>query len=238
MKVFKSLSISALGIMLSLLSFGQTADEIINKHIEAIGGKDNWKKVNSIRQEGSVSIQGMEIPVITTTVHNKATKQEYSAMGMNAYSIITTEGGWSFNPMMGQSEPEAMGEDQLKYGRYQLDAQGEFIDYKEKGHTVELLENEDVDGNSCFRLKLNRKGGTSSTFFIDPKSYYVVRNSSTINAGGQSAELIMNLSNHQKLPEGIVVPFTMENSQIPAPLNITKVEINGKIDEAIFKVAK
>ncbi|MFN5422001.1 MAG: hypothetical protein ACK5AO_01935 [bacterium] len=238
MKVFKTLSVSGLAMLFCLLSFGQTADEIINKHIEAIGGKENWKKVNSIRQEGTVSVQGMEIPVITTTLHNKATKQEYTAMGMSVYSIITTEGGWSLNPMAGQTEPETMGEDQLKYGRYQLDAQGEFIDYKEKGHTLELLENEDVDGVSCFRIKLNRKGGTSSTFFIDPKSFYVIRNSSTINAGGQSVELILNLSNHQKLPEGIVVPYTMENSQIPAPLNITKVEINGKIDEAIFKVSK
>jgi hypothetical protein len=30
----------------------------------------------------------------------------------------------------------------------------------------------------------------------------------------------------------------MENSQIPAPLNISKVEVNGIIDEAIFKVSK
>lgn len=238
MKAFKSFLVLTLGMFVSLWSIGQTADEIISKHIEAIGGKENWKKVNSIRQEGSISVQGMEIPVITTTVHNKATKQEFSAMGMSVYSIITTDGGWSYNPMMGQAEPEAMGEEQLKYGVYQLDAQGEFIDYKEKGHAVEKLENEDVDGVSCYKIKLNRKGGTSTTFFFDPKSYYIIRNSSAINAGGQSIELVMNLSNHQKLPEGIVIPHTMENSQIPAPLNITKVEINGKIDEAIFKVTK
>jgi hypothetical protein len=73
---------------------------------------------------------------------------------------------------------------------------------------------------------------------VDPTSYYIVRNSSTISAGGQVVELITNLSNYQKLPEGIIVPFTMENSQIPAPLNISKVEVNGKIDEAIFKVSK
>ena len=238
MKAFRSFSVLALGILFSLSSFGQTADEIINKHIEAIGGKENWKKVNSIRQEGSITVQEMEIPVITTTIHNKATKQEFSAMGMSVYSIITSEGGWSFNPMMGQTEPEAMGEDQLKYGNYQLDAQGEFIDYKEKGHSIEKLENEDVDGVSCYRIKLNRKSGTSSTFFIDPNSYYVVRNTSAINVGGQTIELVMNMSNHQKLPEGIVMPHTMENSQIPAPLNLTKVEINGEIDEATFKVNK
>ena len=164
MKVSKRLSISLLGMLISALSFGQSADEIINKHLEAIGGKENWKKVNSIRQEASISIQGMEIPVITTTVHNKATKQEYTAMGMSAYSIITSEGGWSFNPMQGQAEPEAINEEQLKYGKYQLDAQGEFIDYKEKGHAIEKIENEDVDGISCFRLKINRKEGTSTIF--------------------------------------------------------------------------
>ncbi len=238
MKVSKRLSISLLGMLISALSFGQSADEIINKHLEAIGGKENWKKVNSIRQEASLSIQGMEIPVITTTVHNKATKQEYTAMGMSAYSIITNEGGWSFNPMQGQTEPEAINEEQLKYGKYQLDAQGELIDYKEKGHAIEKIENEDVDGISCFRLKINRKEGTSTIFCVDPTSYYIVRNSSTISAGGQVVEVITNLSNYQKLPEGIVVPFTMENSQIPAPLNISKVEVNGKIDEAIFKVSK
>ena len=238
MKVSKRLSISLLGMLISALSFGQSADEIINKHLEAIGGKENWKKVNSIRQEASLSIQGMEIPVIITTLNNKATKQEYTAMGMSAYTIITSEGGWSFNPMQGQTEPEAINEEQLKYGKYQLDAQGELIDYKEKGHAVEKIENEDVDGISCFRLKINRKEGTSSIFCVDPTSYYIVRNSSTISAGGQVVELITNLSNYQKLPEGIIVPFTMENSQIPAPLNISKVEVNGKIDEAIFKVSK
>jgi hypothetical protein len=238
MKTIKNLTLSILALLITSLSFAQTADELINKHIDAIGGKENWKKVNSIRQEAAISIQGMEIPVITTTIHDKATKQEYTAMGMSAYSIITTEGGWSLNPMQGQAEPEAMNEEQLKYGKHQLDARGEFIDYKEKGHTIEKIENEDVDGVSCFRLKINRKEGTSTIFCVDPTSYYIVRNSSTISAGGQVVEVITNLSNYQKLPEGIVVPFTMENSQIPAPLNISKVEINGIIDEAIFKVSK
>ena len=36
----------------------QTADEIINKHIEAIGGKEAWKKVNSLKLTGSIVAQG------------------------------------------------------------------------------------------------------------------------------------------------------------------------------------
>jgi hypothetical protein len=46
------------------------------------------------------------------------------------------------------------------------------------------------------------------------------------------------MSNFQKLPEGIVMPFTMETSAVPAPINATKVVINGPIDEATFKVGQ
>jgi hypothetical protein len=48
----------------------------------------------------------------------------------------------------------------------------------------------------------------------------------------------MNMSNYQKLPEGIVIPYTMENGQAPAPINIIKVEVNPKLDESIFQVKK
>jgi hypothetical protein len=34
------------------------------------------------------------------------------------------------------------------------------------------------------------------------------------------------------------MPFTMENSAVPAPITVTKVVINGPIDEATFKVGQ
>jgi outer membrane lipoprotein-sorting protein len=238
MKKLKFFSLLLAASILTLASWAQSADEIIAKHIEAIGGADNWKKVNSIRQEATLSVQGMDIPVIVTLVHNKGSKQEFTVMGMTGYTIITNEGGWSFNPMMGQSKPEPMTSDDLKYGKDQLDAQGEFLNYKEKGHSVESLGKEDIDGTECFKIKLTRKSGTESVFFIDPKTYYPIRISSKVVANGQEVESIVNLSNYQKLPEGIVVPFTMENSQMPAPITMTKIVINAPIDESIFKVGQ
>lgn len=238
MKAFRFLSLVFATLAITATSFAQTADDIINKHVEAIGGAENWKKINSVRQEAAISVQGMEIPVIITFVHNKAFKQEFTVMGMTGYSVITSEGGWNFNPMQGQSKPEPVTADELKYGKDQLDVQGELIDYKAKGHTLELLGNEDVDGTNCFKVKITRKSGTESVYFFDPKTYYTIRATSKVVANGQEVESTVNMSNFQKLPEGIVMPFTMENSQIPAPITITKVVINGPIDEAAFKVQK
>lgn len=238
MKRFKVLSLMMIAFLISGTIFAQTADEVIAKHIEAIGGKDNWKKINSMKMEANVNAQGMDVPVLIYQVHNKATKQEYTVMNMTGYSIITTEAGWNFNPFAGQTAPEPMTADELKAGQDNLDIQGEMLDYKEKGHSVELVGKEDVDGTECYKIKLTRKSGRESIYLIDPKSYYVVRAVSKMKVNGQDIEQTINMSNYQKLPEGIVIPYTMENGAAPAPINILKVEVNPKLEDSIFQVKK
>jgi hypothetical protein len=236
MKLIKHLSFAVVGLLLSAMSFAQTAEEIVAKHITAIGGADNWKKINNMRQEATLSVQGMDIPVVITALHNKATKQEYTVMGMTGYSIITSEGGWNFNPMQGQTKPEPITQDELKYGKDNLDLQGDFVDYKAKGHSIQLMDKEDIEGVECLKVKLTRKSGNESIFFFDPKTYYIVRTSSKMSSNGQEVESVVNMSNYQKLPEGIVIAYTIESTAVPAPITVTKVIVNGKIDEAVFKV--
>ena len=45
MKKIKILSLLTLSFLMAATSFAQTADEIVSKHIEAIGGAENWKKI-------------------------------------------------------------------------------------------------------------------------------------------------------------------------------------------------
>jgi outer membrane lipoprotein-sorting protein len=110
------------------------------------------------------------------------------------------------------------------------------LDYKEKGHAIQLMGNEDINGSSCYKLKLTRKSGTEKTYFVDSKTSFIVRVVSKMSVGGQEVESVMNFSNYQKLELGILVPFTMENSALPAPITMSKIEVNVKIEDAVFKV--
>jgi len=234
----KSIMSLLAAVAVSFSTLAQTADEVVDKHYDAIGGKDNWRKVTSMKMEATVSTQGMDIPITIYQVHNKAMKQEINVMNMVGYVMMTTEGGWNFLPFMGQTAPEPMTADELEVGKEGLDIQGELLDYKAKGHSVELLGKEDVEGTECHKLKLTRKSGRSTTYLVDAKTFYVVRTISKVKANGQEVDQTMNMSNYQKQAFGIVVPLSMENSSLPAPLVVSKIEVNPTIEASVFEVKK
>lgn len=238
MKAFKLFSLFIAALFSVAVVNAQTADELIAKHIEAIGGSDNWKKVNSIVQTGTMTVQGADVSVVNTVLHGKGSRQDITLMGMNGYQIMTPTAGWNFMPFNGQTKAEPVTEDDLKEGQENFDAQGSLVDYKAKGHTVETLGKEDVDGTECFKLKVNYKSGRTETIFLDPKTYFMVKSTGVRKANGQEVELTTAYSNFQKLPEGIVVPMSVSIPLGPgfnADLNISKVEVNKTVDESIFK---
>ena len=227
-------------VLITVTAFGftypQTADEIINKHIAAIGGADAWKKVNSIILTGSLKINGADISVIQTVLNGKGTRQDINAMGMMGYTIMSPTSGWKFFPFQGQKEPEPITADDLKESQESLDAQGNLLDYKIKGHTVDYLGTEDVDGVEALKIKETLKSGKVETLFFDPKTYYIIRTISKQKANGKESDVTTNLSNYQKSPEGLLMPWSIG---LPiGELVINKVEINKPIDESIFNLPK
>lgn len=211
----------------------QTADDVISKYVAALGGKDKLTSINSVVMEGKVSAQGMEFPMTTTIVNHKGFRLDFSVMGMNAWMIMRPDSGWSFMPFQGQTKPEAIPVDQLKESVDQLDLSGLLLDYKEKGHTVEYLGLDDVEGTECHKLKVTSKSGKLTYFLIDPTSYYIVKTISKQKFGGKEFDAESKFSNYKEVEGGYVFPHTIESMN--GPLDLTKVSINTPIDEAIFK---
>ena len=114
--------------------------------------------------------------------------------------------------------------------------EGNLIDYSAKGHTIELLGTDDVDGVNAFKLKETLKSGKIETIYIDPSTYYVIRVIAKQKANGQETDVTTDLSNYQKLPEGLIVPMSVK---LPfGEMTITKVEVNKDVDEKMFQPSK
>lgn len=210
----------------------QTADEIIDKYVVAIGGKENWKKINSLKMEGNVEVQGLEIPFTMQAVNGKGFRTDGEFQGNYFIDIITPTKGWSQNPMAGKATLQPISDDELKEKLDELDIQGAFIDYKEKGSMVEFLGKDEEDGNEYFKIKLTTKNNNETTYFFDTKTYLVYKQESITKQQGQEVKVVVKSLDYQTVEGGVKMPFKIDQGQMV--LAAKKFTVNSAIDEKIF----
>ena len=235
MKTNKMLA-AAVAVLLSAGAFAQTTDEIIDKHVAALGGADKLKSVNTIVTERSIAVQGMEIPSTTTVVVGKAMRQETSVMGNSMIVVVEGDKGWTIRPamMQGTGEPEDLPAEQLKQQSGQLDPFGSLMNYKAKGTKIELVGTEKADGKDVHHLKVTTKDGITSDQYIDASTYLMSKIKATA-AEGQETEIA--LSDYKDV-DGIKFAHTMEiagGQMGTLTMTTNKIVVNGKVDEGIFK---
>ena len=161
----------------------QTVDDVIEKHITAMGGKEKLATLNSFRMEGNLNYQGTDVGIVITKLHATGARTDISVSGTENYRIVRPANGTVFMPVFGQSTPTDMPSDQFKAEQVFLDLHGIFVDYKTKGIQVELSGKETVDGMECYKLKATFKNGNTTNFFIDTKTdrLYKATTKSTVN---------------------------------------------------------
>jgi hypothetical protein len=241
MKVVKCLFAFAAAMLGVINVHSQTVDEIIAKYINAIGGIDKINGIQSIYRESDIEVMGNTASSTTYVINKKGYKMEMDFNGSKIIQCITDKGGWAINPMMGQTSPEALPDDQVRSSQSQLYIAGPLVDYVPKGNIVTLSGMEDVNGKSAYKLNVITKDSLSITIFMDAVSFYVVKVVSRATVSGQAMETTSTYSNFQKTDYGYVVPFTQELT-LPQGISMTmtdkKVEINKTIDPAIFEMPK
>ena len=225
-----------------------TADEVIEKHIAASGGRDALMKITSRRATGTVTVQtpGGELSgpaEILSKAPNKARVYitlDLSSLGVNEKMIIEQKfdgvAGWSQNSMQGDTQITGSQLESMKNNVFP----SPLLSYKTSGMKAELLAREQVAGKSMIVLLMTPKSGSAVRMFLDPETYLIARTKSTLSTPEMGdLEQIGDVSDYRTV-DGVKVPFHIVNAN--AAQNVTikfeKVEHNVAIDDAVFSIKK
>lgn len=213
MKIKFTSLLAALFCMGVTTAMAQTASEIIDQHLNALGGKEKLRTLKSLYMEGTSVLQnGAEITQKIWKVDGKLMRQEIESAMFNMTTVVTDKEGWRKNPRTGQFE--AMPAEAFTQMQSELDCAGPLLDYAQKGHQAELLGKEDVDGVPCWKVKLTLKSGREITYFIDATTHYIVRTAGPGGWGGGGGggrggnrEAITDFADYRKNEDGFVFPY-------------------------------
>ncbi|HEY3973856.1 MAG TPA: hypothetical protein VGM18_12695 [Candidatus Sulfotelmatobacter sp.] len=225
---------------LSILAYSQTAEELVNKNIEAKGGIDKIKAIKSVRMTGKLTGGGGFTAVMgQENQRPNLVRETFSLQGMTAVTAYDGTTGWQIQPFGGHKDPEFMGEDDLRDLLLDADFDGPLVDYKEKGNTVEFLGHDVVDGDDALRLKVTLKDGDIIYYYLDPDTYLEIRKEVQEFIRGSVRESVMEMGSYKPVA-GVMYPFSISQGSKANPAQqtttIEKIEVNVPIDPRDFSV--
>ncbi len=240
MKTIKAYLFTLSALLSLTIAKAQSADDIIAKHIDAIGGKDKISQVTSMYIESNTNIMNMDAPSKTYIVNGKGYRTESDFNGQSLVQVITDKGGWSINPFTGPGTATAMPDDEYQGRAENINAIDPLVNYAANGSKVVLAGQEKVDSVNAYKLQLTNKYNKETDFYIDPSTWYVIKTVTTATIMGQPTTVTSTLSNYQKTDFGIIIPYSINTDfgQGTLVITIQKVEVNKPIDPTIFDMPK
>lgn len=226
------------GALLAVPAQAQSLDEVLNNYYEAIGGQQAWLDINSMRATGRAMVgPGVEAPFVMMQKRPKMFRLEFTFQGMTGIQAYDGETAWALMPFMGKTEAEKMPEEDAQDFAQQADIEGALINYDEKGHQVEYLGTETVQGTETHKLKVTLKDGDVNYYYLDSEYYVPIMVTSEREVRGVMQEFEMILSDYKEVG-GLMIPHSMEQRMQGQPQGqtymIDEVELNVEVADSVF----
>jgi hypothetical protein len=221
--------------LLPFAAAAQTVDEIVALNLKAKGG-DKWRAVNSVRMTGKVAVQGMDGQLTIYAKRPNLSRNEVRIQGQEMIQAFDGTTPWM---SQGANVTEVTGA-QADLMKADADFDGSLVDYAKKGHKLELVGKEQLEGKDVYHLKLTKKNGAVQHLFLDATTGIEVRSSSEIEMMGQKQAIETHMGDFRTV-EGVLVPHSIKqvlNGRPIVEMTIDKVEFNPQMDEAVFRMPK
>lgn len=233
-----------LGILLgiacctSILS-AQTAEELVAKNLQAKGGLEKIKAINTFKAAGRLDTGSFKAKLGWESKRPDMLRQEFTIQGMTQVQAYDGSTGWQISPFEGRRDPELLGEDDLRNLVEEADFDGPLVDAEKKGNKIEYLGKDTVDGDDAYRLKVTLKNGDIVYYYLDPETFLEFRTEKQQFIRGAVRETVTEYGSYKPVG-GVLYAFSMEagskRSTNRQKITVDKIDVNIPIDDSEFKM--
>ena len=237
---YLKIALAAVIALSAISTRAQTADDIIAKNIQARGGMEKLKSVETLRSVSSYRTgRGLRVAYVQENKRPNKVREEDIVQGTAQVEAYDGKTGWQVSPFQGRKDPELLSEDDLKPLLEDADIDGQLIDYKQKGYNVELVGHDSVEGTDCYKIKLTMTNGTVLYYYLDTDSNLELKVETQRMIRGAVHESETYFGDYERV-NGIYFPFAIEVAEKGSPnrtaYTVEKVEINVPLDDGRFAV--
>src|SRR2546425_2218652 len=219
-----------------------TADEIVARNLAARGGAAKLAAVRSLRLAGTASFSfgDNKVDVQWAEVQKRPgmVRTEVSLQGLTAVDAYDGRDGWAVQPFFGRRDPHRTSADEAKDLQRSAEIGGPLAAAAEKGHRVEYLGTDDLDGTAAHKLRVTRKDGDVQYLYLDPDYFLEIRVVTETKVRGVERITETDLGGYEQVA-GVWFPFSIESGEKGRPRNfrltIERAEPDVQVDDALFR---
>jgi hypothetical protein len=233
---------SALALLVSLPALcapSLSLDQVLARHFQARGGLTRIKALTSLRVTRKSVGGWMDSTSVIEQKRPASYRYDNAMQGAVFSQAYDGKSAWLLSPWNAKKRPEPMTPEDTDQLAVQADLDGVLVDWKAKGHKVELAENEPVDGGDAYTLKVTLKNGDKVTIWLDLDSFLEIKRSHRRIVRGTEEEEETYSGEYAEV-EGLFFPFFQEfgakGSSRRSSVKVKKVELNPAIDDARFRM--
>jgi hypothetical protein len=177
------------------------------------------------------------MPVKITRMRPAYFLMEFDIQDITAYQAYDGTEAWMTAPWTGNPKPQAMPPDRARDLRSRADFDGPLVQWKEKGHHLTLEENDTIEGQPVYTIKVTRADSGVEFYSLDKQTWMIARRMYSRVIRGQEVPIEIYFRDYRTV-EGVTFPFEQETRIGGQPYNalhIDAIELNVAIDPAIFR---
>jgi hypothetical protein len=170
------LVIGTASVLLGCTRPSLTTDDVIERNVEAMGGRAALEAVHTIEIDLHIKDPGFEVDGIYRAARPGRMRIDVKAEGKHVFTeAFDGQNGWQWNGK-GDAEPASpKASSSLRHG---IELPGKLFglhELKQRGHRLELAGRERVDGVDYYVLRLILSDGYSTSLYVDPQSWLITR---------------------------------------------------------------